>query len=247
MKQIFIILLLSFAFNNINAFLIQENSLKNVEINGQVCFPSGSIGIDGFYTNTIGVGDNGYFRTLPGEEQFYSYFEQSNLDIDFLNQRSYVYYVINNEGETSYFKSWAFTSNKTEYFATAVNNVQVCFSATMDYEISSDFKLVYSTDCKIGTAPCEVFSVYSPQSTNTNTSESIMVNKNDCSLMTSITRNIPPASPGMSLTNYLNFVPKSNPYNYALPSACLNPTPFNENMFNKHLIRPKLFNLFSNN
>ncbi|KAN0015933.1 hypothetical protein ACTFIV_009776 [Dictyostelium citrinum] len=243
MKQIIsLILLLSLTFSNINAFLIEEDSIKNEGVSEQVCFLSGSIGIDGFYANTIGVGDNAYFRTTVGDEQL-SFFEQSNLDVDFLNQRSYIYYVLTNNGESKYVRSWSFTSNKTEYFATAVNNVPTCFISTMDYEISSNFKLVYSTDCKIGTVPCEEFSIYSSQTLNF-TSNSIWVNKDDCSFMTSISRSFPPATLGMSMTNFLNFVPNaSNPYDFVLPSICLNPTPINKNMASS--LRSKLLNLFS--
>ncbi|EAL61589.1 hypothetical protein DDB_G0291706 [Dictyostelium discoideum AX4] len=232
-----LILILSIVYNNCNAFSLNKNSNKKV-LDYDICFPSGSTGINGFRTNILGVGYNSLYPN--GDGAISSYIEENQIDVDFENQRLFANYFMKLDGNTEniFGSFWAFSSNKTEYYYIVDNDgVYNCYSSEMDYEISANFELDYVSENQIGATPCEVYHLKSNLLQNT-TIQSIIVDKSQCALTASILTMVSPASTGVTLVNYFNYNPSSNPINYELPVECGNPVPINQ------VIRPRSLNLF---
>ncbi|KAN0050996.1 hypothetical protein ACTA71_006741 [Dictyostelium dimigraforme] len=234
-----LVLILSIAFNCNASFIKKNTNIKGLK--DDICFPAGSPGINGFSTNIMSIGYNSYLPTPNGQSET-SYYEENQMDVDFTNQRFFVNYdlTMDNQPNFTIGKFWAFTRNKTEYIYTSdQNGNSICYTSTMDYEIT-EFNLEFLTDCQLGATPCEVYRVDSPLLPNT-TFESIIVDKTNCALTVSTLQMVSPSTSGLSMTNYFDFTPTSNPYKYILPSECQNPEPIPQN------IRPRLLNLFAKN
>ncbi|KAK5583538.1 hypothetical protein RB653_005135 [Dictyostelium firmibasis] len=239
MKLLFsLILLLSIVFNNCYGISLNLKSIKKTGVSDQICFPTGSIGINGLQSIIMGVGYNSNIQTQSYNQN--SFAENSELDIDLENQRSFVDFNILIDGTEKFGKIWSFTSNKTEYILIDVNGFETCFFQSMDYEINTDIVLKYDTDCQLGSTPCEVYTLESTHSYNT-TVESVIINKQDCSLLASFSQDMYP-SQGYAMVNYFNFAPTSNPFSYILPSSCSNPTPNPQNMYTS--LKPKSLQQF---
>ncbi|KAM9956789.1 hypothetical protein ACTFIR_003520 [Dictyostelium discoideum] len=237
MKFLISLILILSVYNNCYAFSLNKNSNKNVLDHG-ICFPSGSIIINGFRSNILGVGYNAIYPN--GDGAISSYIEENQIDVDFANQRLFANYFMKLEGDTDkiFGSFWAFSSSKTEYFYTVDNSgAYNCYSSEMDYEIPKNLELDYFSDTEIGAIPSEVYHLKSNLLQNT-TVQSIIVDKSYCSLTASILTMVSPATTGVSLVNYFNYNPTTNPINYELPSECDNPIPIDQ------VIRPRSLNLF---
>ncbi|KAN0029783.1 hypothetical protein ACTA71_007920 [Dictyostelium dimigraforme] len=240
-----LIFILSIVLNNCIAFLENQNSNKNGALeSNQVCFPNGDFvaGTDGFQTNVKGVGYDMYFPTLKHGEVRNSYCQENVMDIDFLNQRVSINFTIDIKATelTVIGKFWAFSSNKTEYIYTLYSNgIETCFLSKMNYSVTPSMYLIYAQDIELGKVPCESYFAVSPLMGN-ETIREIIVDKESCSLLTSIsTVGFGESIGGESIALYYNYVPNSNPNSYNLPSACNNPTII------EPITRPEFLNLFT--
>ncbi|EGC35261.1 hypothetical protein DICPUDRAFT_152401 [Dictyostelium purpureum] len=184
------------------------------------CYTNGQK-IEGFTTEFITSSFNINFKTDDQIKQL-SFYTAGLASMDYVNSRFFGQYRLNEGGDDWVSgQLYAFKENSTQYFLDSLVNGTCYISKLVDEYLVESFPQVEKvSQGTMGNVDVDFLQIIPSQTSNSTTTNTIIINRDTCGLMSMNSHNNINNPTGFALTTFYNFINQSDQTLFNLPPQC---------------------------